>query len=400
MAKNKSEIVDHSERAHSELGASSASRWLACPSSVHLSEGIEETASGFASEGTCSHTLAEAALVEGKPCSDFIGNEYESHIVTAEMANFTQLYVDYVLDASEGKELSIEERIDLSFIDPRMFGSNDAIVYEPNGELEVIDLKYGMGLEVFPEHNKQLMYYALGAMQGGEYEQVKMTIVQPRVNNPIKSWVVPVSVIEEYADTLRAGVAKVDSMEDLYEVGTHCKFCKAKAICPAQKAKAQEVLKVDFGEFMEVKKTELPKPETLNDFELKQVLDHSKMIKDWIASVNAYALGKLNAGQGVEGYKLIAGRSSRVIPNAKEFELGFEAIYGEELFIPRKLKGIPALEKLIGKKEMAPFVQKIEGKKSLAPNSNKKPALKSNVEEDFGAFLDNKQKESFDDLEF
>ena len=191
------ETVNHQDRAHSSLGASSASRWLACPSSVALSEGIVEKESQFASEGTCAHEIADMALTNNKNAADYIGQEFEGHVVTKEMADYTQMYIDYVREAGDGKEVSIEERVSLAFIDERMFGSNDAIIYEPYGQLEVVDLKYGKGVEVLPENNKQLMYYALGAAQGGEYSSVKMTIVQPRVDNPIKSWTVPYGVIEE-----------------------------------------------------------------------------------------------------------------------------------------------------------------------------------------------------------
>lgn len=48
--------------AHASLSASGASRWLACPPSVRLSEQYEETTSVFAKEGTFMHELSELYL--------------------------------------------------------------------------------------------------------------------------------------------------------------------------------------------------------------------------------------------------------------------------------------------------------------------------------------------------
>lgn len=388
--------VNHAERAHSELGASSASRWLACPSSVHLSEGIEEKSSSHASEGTCAHEVCDMALTQGVEASKFIGNEYEGHIVTKEMADHCQLYVDYVNNAGEGKEVSIEERINLHFIDPRMFGSNDAVIYEPHGTLEVIDFKYGKGIEVSPVNNKQLMYYALGAAHGGDYYDVKMTIIQPRVENPIKSHTVPMSVIEDYATELKQGVERVDSGIDCFEIGEHCRFCKAKPICPAKKRQAQELARVDFADHITVKESSLPQASTLDPGEIAKILKHGKAIKEWIDSISLYALSELEAGKKIEGYKLVEGKSNRVLMNPVEFENSFGAIYGDDLYVPRKLKGTGALEKLIGKQNVAPFFRKPPAENVMAPESDKRKAVETAFNQDFSNFIEEKPTQEID----
>jgi len=391
--------VAHSERAHSPLGASSAERWLNCPSSVKLSETCENKSSVFADEGTGAHELAEKALVEGKPCRDYVGQELpvgegRTYLVDAEMADYTQLYVDYINTASNGKELSIEERVSLRFVDERMFGSNDAIIYEPHGTLEVVDLKYGKGLEVFPEYNKQLMYYALGAAYGGEYYDVKMTIAQPRVNNPIKSWTVPMSVIEEYENELKEGVERVDSGVDLFKIGDHCRFCSAKAICPEQKRNAQELARVDFADHLTVTEKSLPSAATLSNEEISKVLKYGKQIKDWIGAVEKHAFNELEKGRKVEGYKLVEGKSTRKLVNPVEFENSFGMIYGDDLYEPKKLKGLGKLEKLIGKNEIKPFLFKPPAANSMAPESDKRPAVETKFNQDFGNFIEEKPTQS------
>lgn len=401
------EVVNHSERAHSILGASSASRWMNCPPSVALSEGFENKSSSFAAEGTCSHELGEIAIKEGKPCTEYIGQEFEGWTVTEEMADFTQLYVDYVNERALGKELSLEERISLEFIDPRMFGTNDAVVFEEYGELEVIDLKYGKGIEVEAVGNKQLLYYALGAARGGCYTSIRMTIVQPRVPNPIKSWVITPEELEAFADELREAVERVDSNGTDFKVGSHCHFCLAKAVCPAQKAKAQEITRTDFSDFLEpeeVKPLALPSPNRLTKEEIFNILEHSKNIESWLKAVRAYATTAALNGEEIIGHKLIKGNSIRVMTGEQELLIDYQDMYEEELFAPRKLKGLGELDKIIGKDMMSSYTTVQEGSLTLVPESDKRKEVVIEKENYFGDLTEGTTEEEtetdWDDLEF
>ena len=170
-----SKEVNHKERAHSSLGASSASRWMACPASIPLSEGIEDSTSVYAEEGTAAHEVCEM-LLKGEILPESLNGFNVDH----EMIEHCMMYVDYINERSEDAEVYIEERVDLSHIDPSMFGTNDAAIYRPFKTLEVIDFKYGQGLAVDAEENVQLMYYALGMVKDMDVEKVKMTIIQPR----------------------------------------------------------------------------------------------------------------------------------------------------------------------------------------------------------------------------
>lgn len=50
------------ERAHALLSASSAKKWINCPPSARLEEGIPETESAYAKEGTLAHAICELKL--------------------------------------------------------------------------------------------------------------------------------------------------------------------------------------------------------------------------------------------------------------------------------------------------------------------------------------------------
>ena len=53
------EKINHKDRAHALLSASSAHRWLACPPSAVAAEAYDDTGSDYAAEGTVAHEVAE-----------------------------------------------------------------------------------------------------------------------------------------------------------------------------------------------------------------------------------------------------------------------------------------------------------------------------------------------------
>lgn len=89
--------------AHSNLGASSAKRWMGCPGSNALLEHAPpEQPSKYAAEGTAAHWVGEQLLLEatnqphikpvvGMKCPE---NEY---VIDADMLRYGEAYRDYVL---------------------------------------------------------------------------------------------------------------------------------------------------------------------------------------------------------------------------------------------------------------------------------------------------------------
>jgi len=75
--------------AHHPLGASGASRWLACPGSVRLSADLPDPGSAYAEEGTLAHQLAEVCLSQHVDPEDVPG-DYSS-----DMRYYTRVYLDY-----------------------------------------------------------------------------------------------------------------------------------------------------------------------------------------------------------------------------------------------------------------------------------------------------------------
>jgi len=126
--------------AHSRLGASSASRWFACPGSVKLSGRVTETApvSVYAAEGTAAHALAEICLRGKHEADEMIGRTVEGFEVDEGMAEAVQVYLDTVRDLlfmAGDSDLSIETRINLTHLHPDLWGTLDTSLYTADGAL-------------------------------------------------------------------------------------------------------------------------------------------------------------------------------------------------------------------------------------------------------------------------
>jgi hypothetical protein len=105
-------------------------------------------------------------------------------------------------------------------------------------------------------------------------------------------------------------------------------------------------------------------------------------IKNWLKDVEESALNAALEGERYPGFKLVEGRSNRIISDIEEAvaTLKMEE-YTEEQIYNIKLKGITDLEKLLGKKMfeqlLGPYIMKPPGKPTLVSETDKRPELNS-----------------------
>ena len=194
---------------HALLSPSSAHRWLACPASVGASQGIPDTSSVHAAEGSAAHELAAQCLGDTLPMepAPLVGQQASNGVTfTAEMAGYVGDYVEFVRGWARGGALMVEQALDLAAItgEAGAQGTADAVIVA-GSRLHVIDLKYGRGVRVDAERNPQLILYALAALDTldplGEVTDVMLTIHQPRLEH-VSSW-------EATADELRALLPRI-----------------------------------------------------------------------------------------------------------------------------------------------------------------------------------------------
>lgn len=378
------------DERHAVLGASSSYRWMACPGSVRLSEGLPKSPpSEHALEGTAAHELAEQCLRDGEDAGAFIGSHPDDSgfLVTQDMAVAVQVYLDYV--RSVPGALHIERQFNLDALDPPMpmFGTADAVRWDGGTRtLEVIDYKHGVGVVVYAAGNPQLLYYALGAVLALRVrpEVIRTTVVQPRahrdeaIDTAEYTWEDLIAFKDEL---LEASHAAAQDDAPVGPVGDHCRWCPAKAICPAQRSNALEVAQDEFAS-----PTGPPPPSALSQEQLLEVLEKSSLMEDWIKAVREHAYAALERGEEVPGWKLVEGRISRSWADEAEAEEWLRQRYKVGEVFTKKLISPYQAEKLVKDRPRLEIPEDMiavqPGKPKMVTEDHKKPALTAGTEFD------------------
>ena len=371
---------------HAVLSASSSERWLNCPPSARLCEAYEDKGSDYAAEGSDAHTLAETRLKQalGIPTDDPVEN---LTWYNAEMEDCALGYAAYVVELLETAKqtcsdpvVMIEQRVNFSRWVPGGFGTGDCICIA-EGLLNIVDLKYGAGIEVSADHNPQMMLYALGALEifDGIYDidTVRMTIYQPRKSN-ISIFEMSKDELLKWADTELTQKAQLAyEGQGAFSCGEWCRFCKAKAEC-RERAEANLALA----------RYEFQSPALLDDEEIADILGKVDALTAWASDVKEYALQQAVSGKEWTGWKLVEGRSNRKYTSDAAVAAAVESI-GFDPY-ERKVLGVTAMQKLLGKTRfeelLAPYIEKPQGKPTLVPENDKRPAMntaKNDFMEDF-----------------
>lgn len=379
-------------RKHAILSASGAHRWLNCTPSARLEEPVPDTSSIYAEEGTLAHDLAELELkrilkeVDEKSYSKQLKAIKDHELFSQEMVGYIDQFATYAMEQfMEAKERSsdavifLEQRLDFSKWVPEGFGTGDCTIISDK-VMEIIDFKYGKGVEVEAEDNTQMMLYALGALDTYGYiydiDVVRMTVHQPRIDN-VSSWELEVEELLGWAHDVLQPKAKVAWAGEGEAVpGDWCRFCKVKNRCKARAAAMAEVPNA----------FEYKRPELLDVEGIAELLHQVDAIEAWAKDIKDFALVQArDHGVKFEGWKLVEGRSNRryADPEGVEKKLRAAKYRVKDIFKPRELKGITDMTKLLGRKkfnellEQTGLVIKPEGRPTLAPEDDKRPEINS-----------------------
>ncbi len=390
-----------SDQKHSPIGASSAYRWMACPGSVRLSQGMPNDSSLYAREGTAAHQVAEECLRTGDSPESLLDRiitvEGSEITVDDEMLEAVNVYLNAIQsDRQVNDEMTVEQQFDLSHFFPELYGTNDCSLYRPStGELIVYDLKYGRGVPVEVERNPQLLYYGLGAataVPGRKLTAVELVVVQPRcphAGGPVRRWRLDaVDLLEWSVDLVTA--AEMTTRDDApFQAGDHCKFCPATAICSALR---EHVLATAQAEFSEDGEPTVPKPEMLSEETMGRALHEASTIENWIRSVREFAHCEAESGRIPSGFKLVAKRAQRKWRDPNEAEQLLKKLRLTKADSHQgKLRSPAQIEKILKKQKATPErmdqfrsqVVKTSTGSTLVEASDKRPALRPQAQEEF-----------------
>lgn len=349
---------------HHPLGASNAERWTNCPGSVALiQQAPPSTGNQYAAEGTIAHELVSKCLDGSMTLRhvELLANEktvmhHDGFAVpiTFEMMDAMNLYVEYVNNIPGGIFQWIERRVSIPDVvdgDP-LFGTADAIVYALDNVLHVVDFKYGAGVVVDVQDNKQLLFYALGAMLSMDLpvDHVETHIVQPRTSagTPTKSWRYSKDEVLSFWEHLKASALEIKNNPDKLVAGDWCRWCPADKICPALKTFAESTLMTDFIDVEIIEERQLPSITNWSPEMLGSVLNNIDVVEKLISSIKNYAYNLAQTGTAIPGYKLVQKRSNRAYVDENKARGDFIDLVGPEA-LNNELKSPAQLEKVIKK---------------------------------------------------
>lgn len=467
--------IEDTKPAHALLSPSGADRWMVCTGSVALSSIEPENTSDYADEGSAAHWLGSVCLLMKDDAAAYIGRKIQvingvvwdgvgpkpqqlrgwqrdierEFIVDEDMARHVQTYLDNVRGYAKGNVIHVEQALPIGHLtgEKDATGTGDAIIITDDGEeIQAHDLKFGRGVEVRAENNRQLKIYGLGALEkfrdtfeaaGAKPKRFRAVIHQPRVNEAPDEWDCLVSDLEAWgkdevqrqaktamgvyrdfiasielelkhggidglakAGLAKSGMAPPEDWTVLIPGEKQCRFCLAKATCPALARFVQESLESDFETLEAVAdpaRTDLV-PEkivenmiaTLDDDALGRKVRAYDVIEMWGKAVRARVEHRLLEARNDSdvartlGFKLVQGkrgnrkwRDETVVEEMlkKQMRLKNEVIYD------MSLKSPPALEKIIAKEnpkrwnKLLKEVEQRDGQPHVAPLNDRRPSL-------------------------
>lgn len=411
-------------KQHALLSASSAHRWLECTASPRFEEQFssETRTSTYAQEGTLAHTVCELhALREFQPenmskrkFNSRINKCKQDKLFDEEMLRCAESYVQFLKEKTMEYEsmpyVATEVRVDLTDYIPQGFGTCDCIMVGGD-HLQITDYKHGKGVAVSALENPQMRLYALGALKyfslifGNGIKTVIMSIFQPRLSSTPSEETITVDELKAWGESIKPlAQAAFTGKGTKFSPGEHCRFCKGKAQCRARAD--QNTALEDFKDFAiagkaapglltmsEEAKKAVGLPPMLSDAEIGDLLVRGKSLVQWYKDLQEYATQALLDGKKINGWKIVEGKSNRVITDTDALVERFkEKGFDEALLFERKPLTLTAYEKLAGKADFAEIanglINKPQGKPTLAPVSDKRPVFNSAVS-DFSEVSEN-----------
>ena len=292
---------------------------MTCPGSVVLSEGMPESESEYAAEGTKAHAFAERWLLmhfAQHSSEPFIGDVPE----VIEMAKHVRVYVEECKRlVTKGAKVFLEKRVT---VNEDVYGTADFVCWNPDTQvLYIRDLKYGAGVVVNVERNIQLRIYALAALLSMKLpaKTINIGIVQPRYDHPDGAVRAvdfdTVDLFDIHADVLEATERAKSAAEERIKIFKDptawelkflkpsekgCRWCRASAICPMLKRRAQEIAKQVFAPGV-----------AYDPLELARTLDFLPILEAWIKNTREFAYGEAEKGNEIPDYKLVEKQAVR-----------------------------------------------------------------------------------------
>jgi hypothetical protein len=287
------------------IRASKAARMVRCPGSLRMERNAPpRPESDDAKEGTAAHWVGEMVLSGQAPDTIALVDRLAPNgvIVTIEMAEYVDIYVDHIRSRSGG-QLHIERSFKFDVNNITITGTSDS-VYVTDDTIYVDDLKYGFRL-VNPVENWQLLIYAMGSVLSmpGTYvpKRIVMSIVQPRPwhrGGPIRSWEVTYDQLNEWYKELTVNATEAMRDDAPLKSGEHCIYCDARNECPAWQRAGMNAIDIICDGV-----NDILTPGALS-MELTNLRRAKTVLESRLAALEEMAKERVKAGNLIPGYDI------------------------------------------------------------------------------------------------
>ena len=344
------------------VGGSTAKRVLACPGSVALCATMPPKPSSiFADKGTLLHEVIVRAL-DGE--TDFVGTTYANETFSPDMMinkiEPALALLDEV-DPSQSMDYVTEAAVTFGTHIRGAFGTVDLLARRGNTAI-VLDWKFGDGVIVEAEENEQLMFYAAAAMRTPgtnwafeDATEIECIIIQPPF---IKRWTTTFERIRAFERDLKRAVIASAQPDAVLAIGSHCRWCAAKPVCPQMTGAVDRAVKTQLL--------------ALDTQALGAALETAEVLEGWIEDLRSLATRVLEGATPVPGWKLVAKRATRRWIDENKAVTDLEALGVEQ---PTKTEVIsPAqAEKILKKKLPDGLTVSVSSGNTLAAEDDPRP---------------------------
>lgn len=231
---------------HSILPPSGAKAWRQCAAWVAMNKRYPQPATPDTLEGEAAH-WAFAELLAGRQIDEGLIAP-NGVMLTAEMVDGADLYVDTCRRMVPNAPLNVEQRVAIKQVHPECFGTPDTWAYDMDKWLlDILDYKFGHRY-IDEYENDQCVAYASGVLDHiseltgiapGILDQrvtVRITIVQPRCfarGAPVRTWEVKASDLRAQINQLRMAANAAMADNPTATTNSECRDCPGRVHCQA-----------------------------------------------------------------------------------------------------------------------------------------------------------------------
>lgn len=416
---------DNLERSgHSIFRPSYSATFLSCAGSLIPSQTAEDSAGYDAAVGTVFHEVMAEWQTNGRP-DHWLG---ETRTIINQHKDGSQDIFTVTIDEdmfSFGEECLrryedipgdrfYETRVDISDITPipGQGGTADLAICQL-GFLDIIDWKYGTGVQVWAFRNTQILLYAWGFFVEFDriyhFQTIRLHIAQPRLGH-FDVWEITREELIEFSVFAKQRMIEAwVPNAPRHPTPKGCQWCRVRLDCAALEAAREAICDQTFEVLDEPVTHEdqkavvarnsppptLEPPVSLSTAQLAKILSYRKMMEAWFKEAHEVLISRGLAGEDLVYFKVVDGRSRRAyvdedeaVESYRTLGLTDDDIFAQKLKSPNQME--PTLRAIgirgkLTKDYLRVLAPPQPGRPTLVPDGDARAEIPSIIDDTFEA---------------